>query len=475
MVRRSIQISLAVLLGALVTGCGIRPVQFAGTPDEKCSAIRTRVAIDPPPYTNKDVLLALDEQREIETVDPVAAKIIGSYRDEWKRAKTIHAGDPVAPDAISPSMLFLSGGSQDGAFGAGLMSAWAEARAGAGRPPKLPRFRVVTGISTGALQSTFAFLNETGMIVDRYSIEHESELLHPFGKGGLKGGSKLQQLSAAATLIRKGSIAELQPLREQLRVLIDDTLLKRVAKEAADGRVLLVGAVEMDSGDAYAFDLTKAATTYVETNDSTMRDCYIEALLASSSVPMAALPVFIDGRMYIDGGARFGVLSDHLAAIYETAVPFIAKDDPKNLFIIINGTLEAKRVCHLKDCANAPVPTPAPGVTPEHSRWSFDGLAFRSLSILINQSYRSSVYWSSGEAKKRGFDPHLALIDAKALAAFEATLEFPPDSKATNSCAAWKTRDETLDAPLEFHPRFMRCEIAYGAARPEATTWAGME
>ena len=57
---------------------------------------------------------------------------------------------PGPPGSVSaappPIALFLSGGSQNGAFGAGFVDEW---RVGGGG--RLPDFRIVTGISTGAL------------------------------------------------------------------------------------------------------------------------------------------------------------------------------------------------------------------------------------------------------------------------------------------------------------------------------------
>jgi hypothetical protein len=49
------------------------------------------------------------------------------------------------------SMLALSGGGEHGAYGAGLLCGWSE---GGHRPT----FDIVTGVSTGALMSPFAFL-----------------------------------------------------------------------------------------------------------------------------------------------------------------------------------------------------------------------------------------------------------------------------------------------------------------------------
>ena len=49
------------------------------------------------------------------------------------------------------NFLALSGGGGDGAFGAGILCGWTEAGT-------RPRFKLVTGISTGALMAPFAFL-----------------------------------------------------------------------------------------------------------------------------------------------------------------------------------------------------------------------------------------------------------------------------------------------------------------------------
>ena len=47
--------------------------------------------------------------------------------------------------------LAVSGGGDNGAFGAGLMNGWT-------RPARGPQFKMVTGVSTGALIAPFAFL-----------------------------------------------------------------------------------------------------------------------------------------------------------------------------------------------------------------------------------------------------------------------------------------------------------------------------
>src|SRR5205085_12488246 len=59
----------------------------------------------------------------------------------------------LAPDAAMPEvqLLAVSGGGENGAFGAGLLCGWSE-------QGSRPTFELVTGVSTGALTAPFAFL-----------------------------------------------------------------------------------------------------------------------------------------------------------------------------------------------------------------------------------------------------------------------------------------------------------------------------
>ena len=63
------------------------------------------------------------------------------------------AGDPGYLRGASPriNILVLSGGADNGAYGAGLLNGWSD------RGTR-PRFDIVTGVSTGALTAPFAFL-----------------------------------------------------------------------------------------------------------------------------------------------------------------------------------------------------------------------------------------------------------------------------------------------------------------------------
>ena len=78
-----------------------------------------------------------------------------------------------------PTVLALSGGGEDGAFGAGVLNGWSEA---GGRPV----FDVVTGVSTGALMAPFAFLGPfgDGTLRRLYTAYGEDDLLRARGPAG---------------------------------------------------------------------------------------------------------------------------------------------------------------------------------------------------------------------------------------------------------------------------------------------------
>ena len=81
-----------------------------------------------------------------------------------------------------------------------------------------------------------------------------------------------------------------------------DAFLDVVARARTEqGRSLLIGAVDLDSGAFHAFDLTQVAT---DMEGQARRDCFVEMMLASSAIPLGFPPRFINDAMYIDGGVR---------------------------------------------------------------------------------------------------------------------------------------------------------------------------
>ncbi|MGB3469358.1 MAG: patatin-like phospholipase family protein [Erythrobacter sp.] len=360
-------------------------------------------------------------------------------------------------------LLLLSGGSQNGAFGAGFLDGWKASG-------EMPEFQLVTGISTGALQATGAFIGDTGMNVDGYTIDSEGDLLETYIDGkDVAGGISAK---AAVKALRKGAFADLIPLRAKLDELLTPERLEMVAaRYEPDGTRahLLVGATDVDLGRAVAFDMTELASRYAKATVGSetrkrMKDCYIEALVASSIVPPGARPVFIDNRMYIDGGVRYAVFDDRIGDILRRAPESLTSP---SLYIILNSDGAPKAECakvNDADCA------PITSTIGQREDWNLGSLAFRTLDLLIDQTQRLSIARAADRARDFSGKAYFARIRRPDLAS--------PDTAVTldgfdgeNTCEQWRAIDDAEDNPVEFHKRYMRCLIKYGQERGKIADW----
>jgi hypothetical protein len=252
-----------------------------------------------------------------ETRDPAA----GSYEGAIVRAllSAPRAREALPTDRTRRRIAVLSGGGQYGAYGAGFLEAWRR------RGGEDIEFTVVTGISTGALQSTLVFLGEdadSANLVDAYSIEDEEELA--------------KKRASFFGIPLKNSIYSLAPARTRIEKYMTAERIRRVAKAANQNRTLLVGVVDAREGGFYAFDLTALAAS--DMDEQIKRRCYVEALMASAAVPVVFPPVYLDGHQYYDGGVRASVFLDSTV----NALDRLAAKSPiaADIYLVFNGYLE---------------------------------------------------------------------------------------------------------------------------------------
>ncbi len=182
-------------------------------------------------------------------------------------------------------VLALSGGAEDGAYGAGFLKGWSE------RGDR-PKFTVVTGISTGALIAPFAFLGpKYDKVIQRLYTESSQKnivLLSP-----------MEALFGA-------SLGDTAPLRKILTEEINDAFVAELAKEAGKGRLLQIGTTNLDAQRPVVWDITEIALSGRSDAPELIRDI----MLASSSIPGAFPPVLIDvvingkrhQEVHVDGG-----------------------------------------------------------------------------------------------------------------------------------------------------------------------------
>lgn len=435
---------LAVTVGVLTSGCAIRP-----TPSLTCAFVRHPLLIPG--------VVQADAGRDGGPGVSNFADAVGASLD----AGAARSGD----DHARPALLSLSGGSLNGAYGAGYLDEWRNLRGRAGLPP----FVNVTGVSTGSILATYAFTGRTAEAVSGYSVTREDQLLRPYVK--MKNGDL--PISAYFTMVRKGALGDLSPLRERLQEALGDDIMGAVAEGAADGRTLFVGVVDVDTGEAEALDMTEMATRWAHASTPSdrvrLKACYVEAVLASSSAPMAAAPVFIDNREYIDGGARFGMFNfGYAQAMRAFRAKARAAGAPEPIqYLIINGDQRIGTECRSADRAACTPDDPTGGVDRPHRDWSLLQLALRSEKILASQVYRfSEAMVADGAAGEY----HATLIGA-GVDGHQYTLASPELGSGTNTCAKWREIDRKTMDPIQFSPRYMWCLIDYGRERARIERW----
>lgn len=223
------------------------------------------------------------------------------------------------------ALLALSGGGARGAFGAGLLSGWTQ-------NGTRPRFAAVTGISSGALMGTFAFLGPAydGELERFYTRTTDADI---FADRGITG-------------LLRDAVKDSSPLRQLIERTMDDQIIDAVAVEHRKGRRFFVGTTNLDSARLVVWDMGAIAAS--ERPDRKQR--FHDVLLASASVPMVFPPVYFpvewDGKtywqMHVDGGAAVvifmsGLVVDELNRL--TGIKAERGDAAVDCYIVLNDVL----------------------------------------------------------------------------------------------------------------------------------------
>jgi predicted acylesterase/phospholipase RssA len=186
------------------------------------------------------------------------------------------------------TFLAISGGGDDGAFGAGLLVGWTA-------HGDRPEFSVVTGISTGALSAPFAFLGP--------DYDHALKSVYT----ETAASDIFSDENPVVSIISGDSAADTTPLKNLISKFIDEQTIRRIAQEYDKGRLLLVATTNLDQARSVIWNIGAIA----QSTDPRARALIIEVLRASASIPGAFPPVMldvtVDGKhyeeMHVDGGA----------------------------------------------------------------------------------------------------------------------------------------------------------------------------
>ncbi len=316
-----------------------------------------------------------------------------------------HHGVARATDLPPLDLLAVSGGGEDGAFGAGLLNGWTEAGT-------RPSFDLVSGVSTGALTAPFAFLGSAwDPALKRVYTDISPERV-------------LRQRWFTAA-IWDDALADTAPLFALISEYVDETLLAAIARGYQEGRLLLIGSADLDAQVPVVWNIGAiAASGHPRALDTVRR-----VLLASASIPGAFPPVMfdvtVDGRphqeLHVDGGT-FAQAFLYPASATRARRANLARNrrvTPAAAWVIRNGRLDANWA--------------------ETNRRTMS-IAGRAVQTMIATSGFNDVLRTYFMAQRDGIDFNLAYI----------------------------TRDFTMEYTTPFDPTYMRAlyEYGYQRARP---------
>lgn len=243
--------------------------------------------------------------------------------EEVPRARARLAATSVR-SPLHHDILALSGGADDGAFGAGLLVGWTQRG-------NRPAFDLVTGVSAGALIAPFAFLGPS----------HDRQLEAMFK---LYSGEDFYRVNVVPGLLGGSSLADSAPLATLIAKYVDARLVVRLAEERGRGRLLVIGTTNLDAQRPVYWDIGRIAQSQRPEATELIR----KILLASASVPALFPPVTISvvagtasyQEMHVDGGPTREVFlapSDFSFRDYDARV---GRRASRSLWVIRNGKLD---------------------------------------------------------------------------------------------------------------------------------------
>ena len=263
------------------------------------------------------------------------------------------------------TILALSAGGADGAYGAGVLAGWTV-------NGTRPKFDVVTGVSTGALLAVLSFLGPQydALAKELYTSQTNKQI---FKRRGLNG-------------LFSDSLYDNTPLKTQIEKHITAELLAEIAVEHKKGRRLYVATTNLDAGELVIWDMGLIALG----GRSDPVQHFQKVLRASAAVPGFFPPVYIKPKTgvqlrqaHVDGGVKEPLLYANFMGRSSAS--------KKDLYAIINGTTRRYNDTNPVD--------------PKLS-----SIVQKTITELIRELQSDTIFRHYSRARNSGIDFHLTSI-----------------------------------------------------------------
>ena len=183
-------------------------------------------------------------------------------------------------------ILLLSGGGQNGAYGAGFLRGWKSRR-----DAPMPQFDLVTGVSTGTLQAPFAFIG------NHAALDSLSALY-------LRAADRIAPtIDWFFWLRRTGGVVKTDRYRATIRAVVDARLVDSLRAAFRADRQFLVATTDFDLATGRIWDIARELDT-----TATAANRIREIFYASTAIPGIFPPTTLDGHVHGDGGVISNIL-----------------------------------------------------------------------------------------------------------------------------------------------------------------------
>jgi predicted patatin/cPLA2 family phospholipase len=259
--------------------------------------------------------------RDRDSVDKFEEELVES----WNRERAEIARHGAYPNQLPPAYyLAISGGGDNGAFGAGFLNGWT-------KHGNRPEFKIVTGVSTGALIAPFAFLGS----------DYDPQLR------AIYTGVSMKDIAAPRwplLALFRDAMSDTSPLYHLMERTITQDILDKIGAEYDKGRILLVGTTNLDARRPVYWDITRIAASRAPGALTTVR----KILMASAAIPGTFPPVMIDVKaggkryqeMHVDGGTANQVFTYPVATTLSDLSRRNLASRDRTLYIIRNARLD---------------------------------------------------------------------------------------------------------------------------------------
>jgi predicted acylesterase/phospholipase RssA len=219
--------------------------------------------------------------------------------------------------------LAISGGGENGAYGAGFLNGWSAAGT-------RPEFTIVTGISTGALLAPFAFLGPD------YDDDIKA-FYTEFSK------DDLVERRSIFKMLSNASIIDNRLLREKVAQYITQELMQKIAAEYQKGRILIVGTTNLDTSRPVLWSIGRIAASGAPNALELIHDIIIASTSIGGVFPPVIISVEANGEsydeMHVDGGTVNQVFMYPLGMDFSEIKKRVGLTENPKVYVLRNAPL----------------------------------------------------------------------------------------------------------------------------------------